>query len=137
MTTISPQHRSILALALMCALAEQETKGRAQGEQNSEAQSTDTGKEADATQPTATIETTTEIPADLAYQVGLVAGEGLDTNALEMRARAQAAALIMSIRELGNRPASSFKDALTRASGMRYAEDSVLAAIYTFNTLAK
>ena len=74
------------------------------------------------------------IPPDVAELVGLRPDEPADS--LETRARATAAALIINLRELSAQPANDIKKALVRQSGLKFAEDSVMAAIHTFNALA-
>ena len=74
------------------------------------------------------------IPPEVAELVGLRPDEPADS--LETRARATAAALIINLRELGAQPVDDIKKAITRKSGLKFAEDSILAAIHTFNSLA-
>ena len=48
-----------------------------------------------------------------------------------------AAGLILGIRELAARPSYDIQKALTRNSGLTYAENMVLAAIQTINNVTK
>ena len=76
-----------------------------------------------------------EIPPDVAGLVGMTK-EGFDPDSLEGHTRLLAAAFIINVRKLGEQPVNAFPKAAATLSGIRYVENTVLAALHTFSTLA-
>ncbi|MBD9406238.1 hypothetical protein IB236_12895 [Acidovorax sp. ACV02] len=76
-----------------------------------------------------------EIPPDVAELVGM-AKPGFDPDSLEGHTRLLAAAFIINVRKLGEQPVNTFPKAAATMSGIRYVENTVLAALSTFATLA-
>lgn len=76
-----------------------------------------------------------EIPPDVAELVGMTK-PGFDPDSLEGHTRLLAAAFILNVRKLGEQPVNAFPKAAATLSGIRYVENTVLAALHTFTTLA-
>jgi hypothetical protein len=76
-----------------------------------------------------------EIPPDVAELVGM-SKPGFDPDSLEGHTRLLAAAFIINVRKLGEQPVNAFPKAAATLSGIRYVENTVLAALHTFTTLA-
>lgn len=76
-----------------------------------------------------------EIPPEVAELVGMTKPD-FDPDSLEGHTRLLAAAFIINVRKLGEQPVNAFPKAAATLSGIRYVENTVLAALHTFTTLA-
>lgn len=76
-----------------------------------------------------------EIPPDVAELVGMTKPD-FDPESLEGHTRLLAAAFIINTRKLGEQPVNAFPKAAATLTGIRYVENTVLAALHTFSTLA-
>lgn len=76
-----------------------------------------------------------EIPPEVAELVGMTKKD-FDPDSLEGHTRLLAAAFIINVRKLGEQPIDAFPKAAATLTGIRYVENTVLAALHTFTTLA-
>lgn len=76
-----------------------------------------------------------EIPPEVGELVGMTKPD-FDPDSLEGHTRLLAAAFIVNVRKLGEQPVNAFPKAAATLSGIRYVENTVLAALHTFATLA-
>ena len=108
--------------------------GEVNAQENSAGQP-DAGEQADQDHNPVDIRGGMFIPDDIATLVGMTPSQ--DPESAETKARAMAAGLILGIRELAARPSYDIQKALTRNSGLTYAENMVLAAVQTINNVTK
>lgn len=81
------------------------------------------------------VSATVEIPPEVAELVGMTKPD-FDPDSLEGHTRLLAAAFIINVRKLGEQPVNAFPKAAATLSGIRYVENTVLAALHTFASLA-
>lgn len=76
-----------------------------------------------------------EIPHDVAEMVGMTKPD-FDPESLVGHTSLLTAAFIVNARKLGEQPMDAFPKAGATLSGIRYVENTVLAALHTFKSLA-
>lgn len=76
-----------------------------------------------------------EIPHEIAELVGMTKKD-FDPDSLEGNTRLLAAAFILNVRKLGEQKVDTFPKAARTITGIRYVENTVLAALHTFSSLA-